>query len=192
MRLTTQPQLALLAFAARTSCTPISSHDDGLLIKTDVFSVQGTVWPNNSAVSFFGNIPYAEPPIDTLRFRPPVTKAPSLEVINGSWFGPSCIQYSNGQPTVYSEYLRGFLLSGGQSQSEDCLTVNIWVPKTARAGEDLPVMIWVHVRHLLHMYAPVTNLCVQGGGHTSGGAASPYKYGDRLAADQNVIVVSMK
>lgn len=36
-------------------------------------------------------------------------------------------------------------------------------------------MIWIH-----------------GGGHTSGGAASPYKYGDRLAADQNVIVVAMK
>jgi carboxylesterase type B len=36
-------------------------------------------------------------------------------------------------------------------------------------------MIWIH-----------------GGGFTSGGAASPYKYGDRLAKDQNVIVVAIK
>ena len=150
MRLTAPLQAVLLAFAAHTSCTPISSsHDDALLIKTDSFSVQGTIWPNNSAVNFFGNIPYAEPPVKTLRFRPPVTKSPNAEVINGSWFGPSCIQYSNGQPTVYSEYLKGFLLSPGQSQSEDCLTLNVWAPKTAKKGDGLTVMIWIHVRRLL-------------------------------------------
>jgi len=36
-------------------------------------------------------------------------------------------------------------------------------------------MIWIH-----------------GDGFTSGGAASPYKYGDRLAKNQNVIVVALK
>ncbi|KAF2213973.1 hypothetical protein CERZMDRAFT_57978 [Cercospora zeae-maydis SCOH1-5] len=166
--------LALLTLLGSATASPVQTTKDELLIKTDAFAVQGTVWPNNSAVHFFGNIPYAEPPIGNLRFRPPVTKAPSSEIINGSWFGPSCVQYNNGQPTVYSEYLSGFLLSPGQQQSEDCLTVNVWAPKAAKAGDDLPVMIWIH-----------------GGGHTSGGAASPYKYGDRLAAEQNVIVVAM-
>lgn len=151
------------------------NHPNDLLIKTNVFSVQGTIWPNNSKVAFFGNLPYAEPPIDHLRFRPPVTKGHSSKVIDGSWFGPSCIQYNNGKTTVYSEYLTGFLLSPGQTQSEDCLTLNVWAPKSAKQGDDLTVMIWIH-----------------GGGHTSGGAASPYKYGDRLAAKHNVIVVSMK
>ncbi|GIZ45428.1 hypothetical protein CKM354_000859500 [Cercospora kikuchii] len=174
MRLRFRPLLALLALLGSATSSPVHNPHDELLIKTDVFAVQGTVWPNNSAVYFFGNIPYAEPPIGNLRFRPPVTKSPSSEVRNGTWFGPSCIQYNNGQPTVYSEYLNGFLLSPGQNQSEDCLTVNVWAPKDAKAGDDLPVMIWIH-----------------GGGHTSGGAASPYKYGDRLAADQNVIVVAM-
>jgi carboxylesterase type B len=49
----------------------------------------------------------------------------------------------------------------------------MWAPPTA--AEKLPVMIWIH-----------------GGGFTSGGAASSYKYGDRLAKDQNVIVVAIK
>ncbi|KAH5352965.1 hypothetical protein HBI29_158760 [Parastagonospora nodorum] len=82
--------------------------------------------------------------------------------------------YNNGQKTVYSEYLKGFLLTPGQQQSEDCLTLNIWAPRESHVSEPLPVMIWIH-----------------GGGFTSGGAASPYKYGDRLAKDQNVVVVAL-
>lgn len=165
--------IALLSTAVQ--CHPTNAGHDGLLVHTNSFAVQGVPWPNTTGVSFWGAIPYAEPPIDELRFRPPVTKRPTNKTVDGSWFGPSCIQYANGQKTVYSEYLRGFLLSPGQTQSEDCLTLNIWAPAGRRAAEKLPVMLWIH-----------------GGGFTSGGAASPYKYGDKLARDQNVVVVAMK
>ncbi|SMQ51123.1 unnamed protein product [Zymoseptoria tritici ST99CH_3D7] len=168
--------LALLAVPAHFSvASPVHGSPEGRIVRNDAFAVQGTSWPNNTDVDFFGNIPYAEPPIGARRFRPPVTKAPTPDtVINGSWFGPSCVQYSNGGTTVYSQYLTGFLLSPGQTQDEDCLTLNVWAPKGTREGDNKAVMIWIH-----------------GGGHTSGGSASPYKYGDRLAADQDVIVVSM-
>jgi hypothetical protein len=156
------------AFPAR------NTHDD-LLVHTNLFSVQGVPWPNTTDVRFFGGIPYAEPPVGAARFRPPITKRPTNQTIDASWFGPSCIQYNNGQKTVYSEYLKGFLLTPGQQQSEDCLTLNIWAPRKSHASEPLPVMIWIH-----------------GGGFTSGGAASPYKYGDRLAKDHNVVVVALK
>ena len=55
------------------------------------------------------------------------------------------------------------------------MTLYIWAPAGKRAYEKLPAMSWIH-----------------GGGFTSGGSASPYKYGDRLAKDQNIIVVAMK
>ncbi|OSS52963.1 hypothetical protein B5807_02591 [Epicoccum nigrum] len=164
--------VALLSGLAH--CHPTDTKRKDLLVQTNEFAVQGVSWPNTTGVSFWGAIPYAEPPIESLRFRPPVTKRSSNATIDGSWFGPSCIQYNNGQKTVYSEYLTGFLLSPGQAQSEDCLTLNIWAPAGAKKGEKLPVMIWIH-----------------GGGFTSGGSASPYKYGDRLAKQQNVIVVAM-
>ncbi|KAK7182507.1 hypothetical protein DPSP01_010666 [Paraphaeosphaeria sporulosa] len=151
-----------------------TSHSDNLKVKTNLFSVQGAIFPNEAQVRFFGNIPYAEPPVGNLRFRPPVSAKPRDEIINGTWFGPSCIQYSSGAKTVYSEYLTGFLLSPGQSTSEDCLTLNVWAPLRSKEGDKLPVMIWVH-----------------GGGFTSGGAASQYKYGDRIVRDQNVIVVAI-
>jgi carboxylesterase type B len=154
---------------------PTGSEQDGLLVHTNLFTVKGVSWPNSTDVRFFGGIPYAEPPVGAARFRPPITKRPTNQTIDASWFGPSCIQYNNGQKTVYSEYLKGFLLSPGQDQSEDCLTLNIWAPRAKSESELLPVMIWIH-----------------GGGFTSGGSASPYKYGDRLAKDQNVIVVALK
>ncbi|KAF2638735.1 alpha/beta-hydrolase [Massarina eburnea CBS 473.64] len=163
-------QLSILSLGHPTNPP---GHSD-LLVQTPLFSVQGVPWPNNTDVRFFGNIPYAEPPVGTARWRPPITKLPSNETVNGSWFGPSCIQYNSGSKTVYTEYLSGFLLTPGQEQSEDCLTLNVWTPKAVGKGEKLPVMIWIH-----------------GGGFTSGGAASPYKYGDRLAKDQNVVVVAM-
>lgn len=172
MRLLKSIALPILPLAYAHS--PAASQQDDLLVHTNLFSVQGVAWPNSTDVRFFGNIPYAEPPVGSARWRPPITKRPSNKTIDASWFGPSCIQYSNGQKTVYSEYLKGFLLTPGQRQSEDCLTLNIWAPRKKSSGP-LPVMIWIH-----------------GGGFTSGGAASPYKYGDRLARDQNVVVVAMK
>ncbi|KAF3051815.1 hypothetical protein E8E11_003378 [Didymella keratinophila] len=90
-------------------------------------------------LSFWGAIPYAEPPVGELRFRPPVTKRPSNKTIDGSSFGPSYIQYSNGQKTVISEYLKGFLLTPGQQQSEDCLTLNAWAPTKKQAADKLPL-----------------------------------------------------
>lgn len=112
--------LALLAVPAHFSvASPVHGSPEGRIVRNDAFAVQGTSWPNNTDVDFFGNIPYAEPPIGARRFRPPVTKAPTPDtVINGSWFGPSCVQYSNGGTTVYSQYLTGFLLSPGQTQDE--------------------------------------------------------------------------
>jgi hypothetical protein len=113
--------LALLAATAHQAlASPLhpSSESCGI-IRNDNFAVQGVTWPNNSAVNFYGNIPYAEPPVGVRRFRPPVTKTPAPnDVIDGSWFGPSCVQYSSGSATVYSEFLTGFLLSPGQEQSE--------------------------------------------------------------------------
>lgn len=111
---------ALLAITAQcTVGSPFQRSSNGVLVRNDVFAVQGATWPNTSNVNFFGNIPYVEPPLGVLRFRPPVTKAPDPEhVINGTWFGPSCIQYDTGAQTVYTDFLTGFTLSPGQAQDE--------------------------------------------------------------------------
>ena len=71
-------------------------------------------------------IPYAQPPIGELRWR----ASRPVESWNGthdaSEYGPICPQPRRGNVP----------------QSEDCLTLNIWIPLTV--DEPLPMMVWIH------------------------------------------------
>ncbi|XP_022100211.1 uncharacterized protein LOC110984375 [Acanthaster planci] len=95
-------------------------------------------------LSIYKGIPYAEAPIGQLRFAKPQPKRPWLSngtALDATEYGPICIPGLFGQgmyrtlsaqpPTV--------------SQSEDCLTLNIFVPDAVVADEGpLPVMVWIH------------------------------------------------
>jgi len=56
-------------------------------------------------------------------------------------------------------------------RSEDCLYLNIWRPKKSGA---FPVMLWIH-----------------GGSLTSGSGVIPLYFGDRLAAEKELVVVTI-
>ncbi len=58
-------------------------------------------------------------------------------------------------------------------QDEDCLFLNIWTPD-ARRGADRPVMVYFH-----------------GGAYMNGTVVDPLVYGDHLAADGDVVVVTV-
>ncbi|KAG8746337.1 hypothetical protein FRC10_005326 [Ceratobasidium sp. 414] len=86
-------------------------------------------------------IPYANPPVHTLRFRPPVPYVPDSNttgtVQQAVAFGPSCPQST---PVPYPI-------------SEDCLTANVWVPHVPRElrsslaeelENGLPVLVWIY------------------------------------------------
>ncbi|KAJ7450829.1 extracellular triacylglycerol lipase precursor [Mycena latifolia] len=77
----------------------------------------------------FAGIPFAEPPLGSLRLKPPVLKT-SLEggTFNASAFGPACLQ-------------TGLPLS---AMSEDCLTINVLRPAGIPANAKLPVMFWTY------------------------------------------------
>ena len=78
----------------------------------------------------FLGIPYAKPPIGELRWRPPQPVPPWEGVRPCAQFGDSCPQPDSAQYDL-----------GGLG--EDCLYLNIWVPK-GKAEEELPVMVWIH------------------------------------------------
>jgi para-nitrobenzyl esterase len=113
------------------------------------------------AVNVFKGVPYAAPPTGELRWKPPeparVWRGPRA----ADSFGPACPQptNANGAPNL-----------GGYAgpTDEDCLTTNVWAPRTARRA---PVMVWIH-----------------GGDHRFGAGSMPLYDGTAFARDGVVLV----
>ncbi|KAF4580397.1 hypothetical protein EYR40_003113 [Pleurotus pulmonarius] len=88
----------------------------------------------HSTVTFFGNIPYAQPPVGSLRFRAPrpldetINDPARVPISDARNWGPPCIQ----QPAQVG------------IGSEDCLTLNVWKPSGASEGSRLPVIVYFH------------------------------------------------
>ena len=136
------------------------TRNDAVIIETSLGRIAGL---QNGQVNSFLGIPFAEPPINALRFRPPKTKRPWYpEVIKAYKFGSECLQSS--------------ATGGGDDdmkmQSEDCLYINVWQPSSATSESYLPVLLWIY-----------------GGAFLHGSTGRPEYIGDVLAA-KDVIVVS--
>ncbi|HLW76080.1 MAG TPA: carboxylesterase family protein [Bryobacteraceae bacterium] len=80
---------------------------------------------DSSAVRVFKGIPYAEPPIQGLRWKAPKPPTRWNGVFAADHFGSECIQPRAG------------------FTSEDCLTLNVYTAAKA-AADKLPVMVWIH------------------------------------------------
>ncbi|XP_033753252.1 fatty acyl-CoA hydrolase precursor, medium chain-like [Pecten maximus] len=121
---------SLLAVHATDHSSPILDTPSG--------PIKGVVVPAlGHDVIQFRNIPYAKPPIGELRFRKPVPIEPWTETLDGTAFGPSCIQYK--------ELLEG-VWEGLENQelSEDCLQLNVYVPRAISTSEKKAVMVMIH------------------------------------------------
>lgn len=116
-------------------------------------------------VSVFKGIPFAAPPVGPLRWRAPQPPSNWTAPLAAHDFGPGC-----PQPKRRSVAPAGVERFSPATQSEDCLTLNVWSP--GRRGDKLPVMVWIH-----------------GGAFRVGGSSLPYFDGQAFAR-QGVILVS--
>jgi len=74
-------------------------------------------------------IPYAAPPIGSLRWMPPAPPASWTGVRPATSFRSRCVQNSPAPPLV-------------KFRDEDCLYLNVYAPSKKRA--DLPVIVWIY------------------------------------------------
>ncbi len=81
-------------------------------------------------VAIIRGIPFAKPPVKQLRFLPPEPPEPWTEVLDCHNFRDSAMQASEISPTI--------------THSEDCLHLNIWAPASAKEGDNLPVLVYIH------------------------------------------------
>lgn len=92
-------------------------------------------------------VPYAAPPVNDLRLRPPQAPATWAGELQALDFKPSCLQ--PGAPGVagYPGW-NSLNLSAG---SEDCLYLNVYAPATTAGNSDaLPVMVYFHAGEFLY------------------------------------------
>jgi para-nitrobenzyl esterase len=81
----------------------------------------------------FLGIPYAAPPVQDRRWRPPSEAAGWKLPRDAFAFGPLAAQNNRSVP--------GF---GYSSNAEDCLYLNVSAPEGADESSRLPVMVWIH------------------------------------------------
>jgi para-nitrobenzyl esterase len=90
---------------------------------------------SDGVVRSFRGIPYAEPPVGPLRWRPPVPPTAWDGVRRADSYGPVAPQPRLPERSLYNP--------GREPQSEDCLYLNVWT--AAAAGDRRPVLVWLHM-----------------------------------------------
>nr|AAY67439.1 carboxylesterase [Bacillus subtilis] len=132
-----------------------------LTVQTRCGALKGTA--GRGARTWKG-IPYAKPPVGELRFKAPEPPAPWDGIKHADSFGPICPQPDDMLSISFSGDI--------PPQSEDCLYLNVFAPDSE--GEKKPVMVWIH-----------------GGAFYLGAGSEPLYDGSALAADGDVIVVTL-
>ena len=121
--------------------------------------------PIKKGISVFKGIPYAKPPVDELRFRPPQKAEVWHEERLCEDFGSRCLQYGGilaDLPPMYTS----------EGKSEDCLYLNVWTP-SQHYEDAYPVYVYIH-----------------GGGFATGSGAELMFDGASLAR-RGIVVVTL-
>ncbi len=135
--------------------------DSDLQVKTVNGIVQG-ILNHSTEVRSFKGVPFAAPPVGTLRWKAPQPVENWNGVLKADKFGPRAMQ-----PAIF-----GDMVFRSNGMSEDCLYLNVWSP--AKHGKaKLPVLVYFY-----------------GGGFVAGDASEP-RYDGESMAQKGIVVVTV-
>ncbi|RSM08969.1 hypothetical protein CEP52_004363 [Fusarium oligoseptatum] len=180
----------LLAAVATTAAPSAQYHISPVAVNTSSGIFAPFYTDSQPKVASFLDIPYAESPVGSLRFAPPVAKRhPGNEVTKSTKLPAGCFQYvaPNLRGTITDGPVTSASFQRGDysNTTEDCLRLSVFAPK--RAAEErtstastshnaLPVIVWIH-----------------GGGYSFGGTNVPYQLAPNwIQRSQRHIVVQVQ
>ena len=161
------PAAAFSSLSAPRVAAPAASE---LVAETESGAVRGITM--GSAIAFMG-IPFALPPVVSLRWEPPQPAMSWTGVRDATRPGPACSQNPAGLVPFLAPMARAYGSDYTETpvqSSEDCLYLNVWVPEWP-AKHALPVIVWLH-----------------GGSNTAGSGSQPTYDGISLTARGVVLV----
>lgn len=122
--------------------------------------VRGVQSEYNGNITVYKGLPYAASTAGENRWRAPQPPTPWEGIRNADTFGPPCPQMPFGPMNVLP------------SQSEDCLSLNVWTPAKS-TDEKLPVYVWIY------------------GGRFIAGSGSEHAYDGTGLASKGLVVVTL-
>lgn len=150
---------------------PPSSPAGAVVAETSAGRVEGLVagaWPGGPQVAAFRGVPYGAPPVGPLRFRAPEPARPWAGARPAFEPGPAAPQ-APGDPMA--QLVPG--TSPTATSEAECLNLDVWAPVDLDPSAGRPVMVWI-----------------PGGAFRIGAGSLPTYDAGRLAAEQDVVVVS--
>jgi len=141
----------IVSLEARAADAPIAKAPAGTL--------QGEAV---NGIHVFKGIPYAQPPVGALRWKPPLPASKWKDTRVATEFGAACVQGKGRPDNIYFWSL--------PKTSEDCLYLNVWAPAKEKKA---PVFVWIH------------------GGALSGGSSSEPFYDGTRMAEKGIVVVTL-
>lgn len=161
---------AVIAALSMGSCGKKTATETPLTVSVEGGLVQGVALESSACVVFKG-IPYAAPPTGELRWREPQPVQPWDTVMLCDHFRNAAPQPAHNPQD--GQYGTEFFAEDAPF-SEDCLQLNIWVPKSVLSGETEPaaVALWIH-----------------GGAYSAGWSFEPEMDGEAWA-ERGVILVT--
>lgn len=116
-------------------------ENDPLVVTINKGKVRGKTITASTGkkLDVFLGIPYAQPPIGSLRYRHPRPIEKWSGVLNATERPNSCVQIVD---TVFGDFVGADMWNPNTPLSEDCLYVNVFVPHTR--PKNSPVMLWIY------------------------------------------------
>jgi para-nitrobenzyl esterase len=137
------PSYSASSFANLSAPVTSTPPAGDAIVQIDAGSLRGS--RIGSAIAFRG-IPYAQPPVGELRWKPPQPPIPWQGVKEATQPGNACSQRASGLVPFFAPMAQAYGSKFEQppiQSSEDCLFLDVWVPQWP-AKQALPVMVWLH------------------------------------------------